>query len=108
MKGYLLVAIVILLVFTGCASHYYRVRGGTIQIYLKRPDAKAVYFSSSLDGYERHKTKKIDAETWEVTLPANAEFKYFYVVDGVVYVPSCRLKESDGFGSENCIYVPGM
>ena len=32
----------------------------------------------------------------------------FYIVDGAVYLPQCRLKEQDDFGSANCLYIPGM
>jgi hypothetical protein len=98
----------ILLLFTGCASHYYIVNGDTVHIYLKRPDAGAVYLSSSLDGYVLHRAKRVHGKTWEVTLPANGEFTYFYIVDGAVYVPPCMFREYDDFGSGNCIYIPGL
>lgn len=98
----------ILLIFTGCASHYSMVRGDTVYIYLKGPDAEAVYLSSSLDGYALHEAKRVDRKTWEVTLPANGEFTYFYIMDGAVYIPPCRFREKDDFGSGNCIYIPDL
>jgi len=98
----------ILLICTGCASHYHLVKGDTVHIYTKRPDAGIVYFCSSLDGYERHRARRVDAKTWEVRLPANGEFTYYYIVDGTVYLPPCRLKEYDDFGSENCVYTPDL
>ena len=79
-----------------------------VSIYLKKDDAEVVYFSYSLDGYELHEADKIDDDTWEVRVPCSEEFKYFYIVDGDVYVPACRITEKDDFGSENCIFVPGM
>ena len=98
----------ILLFFTGCANHCFRLKGDTLHMYLKRPDAKTVYFSCSLDGYELHRATRVDAKTWEARVPANGEFTYFYIVDGAVYVPPCRLKEYDDFGGENCIYIPDL
>jgi len=100
--------VIILVVFAGCGGgHYYRVEQGTVSLYLNGADANRVYFASSLDGYELHKADRID-DTWEVRVPSGNEFTYFYIVDGVVYVPACRMTERDDFGSENCIYVPGM
>jgi len=109
MKKYILLVIAILFLLTGCASrHYYTVEEDAVHIYLTRPDAMAVYFASSLDRFEPIKAKKNADETWEVTVPKDVEFRYFYIVDEVVYVPLCTFREYDDFGSENCIYVPGM
>jgi hypothetical protein len=109
MKKYVLLVIAILFLHTGCASrHYYTVEEDAVHIYLTRPDARAVYFASSLDTFEPVKAKKNGDGTWEVTVPKDVEFRYFYIVDGVVYVPLCTFKEYDDFGSENCIYVPSM
>lgn len=109
MKRYVLLVIAFLFLPAGCASrHYYMVEDGTVHIYLRKPDAKVVYFASSLDGFEPIKAEKNGDETWEVTVPKDIGFRYFYIVDGVVYVPMCTFKELDDFGSENCIYVPKM
>ena len=108
MGRYLLLTVVALSVFTGCVSHYHRAKGDWVHLYLKKPGAAVVFFASSLDGYELHRAKKIDDVTWEITIPARSEFTYFYTVDGVPFVPSCRLKENDDFGSKNCLYIPGM
>ena len=97
-----------LAIFTGCADHYYRVKEDTVHIYIRKSDAKVIYFASSLDGYGLHKAKKIDNRTWEVTAPAHVEFKYYCIADGVMYLPPCRFKEYDDFGSENCVYIPEM
>jgi len=99
----------LLFVLTGCgAGHYHIVEEGNVSIYLNNPDAELVYFASSLDGYKLHKADRIDKDTWEVQVPSDKEFTYFYIVDGGVYVPACRMTEKDDFGSENCIYVPEM
>ncbi|MBW2741717.1 MAG: hypothetical protein JRE64_23385 [Deltaproteobacteria bacterium] len=76
--------------------------------YLTKPDARAVYLAFSLDWFELIKAKKNGDGTWEVTVPKDVEFRYFYIVDGVVYVLLCTFKEYDDFGSGNCIYVPSM
>ena len=92
----------------GCKNHFSQVKGNLTHLYLEKPEAHAVSFASSEDGYQLHQVEKIDSKTWLVTMPAGLEFAYFYIVDGVVYVPPCRFKEKDDFGSENCIFVPGM
>jgi len=108
MKRLIPLMVAFLSLFTGCADHYYRVKEDTVHIYIRKSDAKVIYFASSLDGYALHKAKKIDNHTWEVTAPAYVEFKYFCIADGVIYLPPCRFKEYDDFGTENCIYIPGM
>ena len=96
-------------VLSGCLnSHSLRGTEDTVSLVLDRPDAEAVYFACSLDGYEPHRAKKIGRNKWEVTVPADVEFKYFYLVDGLVCIPACRLKEDDDFGRKNCVYNPDM
>jgi len=107
MKQYLPVLMICLLVFTGCASHYYRKNNDTVSIFLKRSDASRVFFLSSLDGYKPRKAIRVGDKTWQIDAPAKTEFRYFYKVDGAVYLPACPLKEEDDFGSEICIYIPG-
>ena len=106
MKRYLMLLMVSVLVLSGCASHYYRKNNDTVSIFLRKPDAKRVYFLSSLDGYKPRKAGRVDSRTWQINAPANTEFKYFYNVDGAVYLPECPLKEQDDFGSQICIYIP--
>ncbi len=96
-------------VLTGCgARHYYIINSGLVEIYLRGVEATQVFFVCSADGYQRHEAKRIDDQTWEIRVPADKEFKYFYIVDGVVYVPACRMTEADDFGAINCIYDPQM
>lgn len=97
-----------LLFSAGCARHYYRLEDKTLEIYLQAHKAHSVLFASSLDGYQPHPAAKTDEKTWVVHVPAGKEFSYIYIVDGSVHVPECRYRESDEFGFENCIYVPGM
>jgi hypothetical protein len=97
-----------MLVFSGCASHYVQKNNDTVSIFLKKPDAERVYFLSSLDGYTPRNAARLDDRTWQIDAPAKAEFRYFYKVDGTVYLPACQLKEQDDFGSKICIYIPGL
>ena len=108
MKRHFVILVISMLVFSGCATHYYRKNNDTVSIFLKKPDAKRVYFLSSLDGYKPRKATRIDNRTWRINTPAKTEFKYFYNVDGAVYLPECPLKEQDDFGSQICIYIPQL
>lgn len=96
----------IAIILSGCAGHYYKVSDNSVYIGIKEPDAKEVYFLSSLDQYERHEVLKNNRGVWEVSLPSDLEFRYFFIVDGDVFIPPCVQKEKDDFGSENCIFVP--
>jgi hypothetical protein len=98
----------IFLLLVGCTTHYYTVRDDRVNLFLKIPNARVVYFVSSLDQFRPHPANKIGIGIWEIKVPAAHEFRYFYTVDGVVYLPDCRFKEIDDFGAENCIFVPDM
>ncbi len=108
MKPYLAFLMISMLILTGCAGHYHQQDNNTVSILLKKPGAKRVYFLSSLDGYKPHKAIRVGDQTWQINAPAKTEFSYFYKVDGDVYLPACRLKEQDDFGSKLCIYIPGL
>jgi hypothetical protein len=96
------------LLCAGCATHYYRIEADRVNLYLRMPEAKIVYFATSLDEFELFRTKKLESGIWEVAMPATREFTYFYKVDGSIYLPDCKLKEKDDFGDENCIFTPDM
>ncbi len=104
----ILIVLVLLGALSGCARHYYRVDDGRLEIFLKAPGAETVFFASSLDGYVSHPADRADHTTWIVRMPQDQEFRYFYIIDGAVTVPECTCRENDEFGSENCIYIPGM
>ena len=106
------IMLILILMIMGCAGrHYYhedRSENGTVQFVLNGLEAEAVYFAYSLDNYQLHPTERTNDETWAIHVSGDKTFKYFYLVDGTVYIPPCTLRETDDFGSENCIYVPGM
>lgn len=96
------------LVLAGCAHHYYRLDDGSLRIFLEAPEATSVYFASSLDNFALHPAQKTDSGTWMVGVAADTQFTYFYIIDGRPYVPECTYREHDDFGSNNCVFIPGM
>ena len=108
MKRLTTAVLFLLICLIGCSNHFYRIKDDTLHLYLKEPKAKTVLFSFSKDGYKLHQAVKISSTTWEISVPGGNEFKYFYILDGVVSLPDCRFTENDDFGSVNCIYMPGM
>jgi hypothetical protein len=109
MKRYAVFVLFILFFLVGCGrTHYLTVEERNVRVFLKHPDASTVLFASSLNGFEPVEAKKTDDAIWTVVVPKRSEFRYFYVVDGTVFVPPCPFKEQDDFGSQNCIYVPDM
>ncbi|MBL4903805.1 MAG: hypothetical protein JKY62_14305 [Desulfocapsa sp.] len=91
----------------GCASHHYITNNhDSVTLYLRLADADHVQFASSIDKYELHDSRKNGLGFWEINQAITPGSKYFYIVDGVAYIPDCRFKENDDFGSENCLYQP--
>ena len=103
-----LVLISIMMIWiSGCAAHYYKVQGDTLSIYLDKPDAQEVVFACSLDGFEPHDARCEDGR-WEITMPYEEPFRYYYRVDGSLFLPPCQLQENDDFGYRNCIFDPNL
>jgi len=99
--------ILTLIVTSGCTAHYYQVQGDTLSMVLEEPGAHEVIFACSLDGFQPHRARNEDGR-WVVTVPNNNSFRYYYLLDGSFYLPPCKLKEDDDFGSQNCIYYPQL
>ena len=108
MKILILHLTLITLCLAGCAAstHYHERQSDRVTLYLKAPKARGVVFASSLDAFNPHLASRVDGSRWVVSVAAGSEFRYFYIVDGSVYVPDCRYYEKDDFGSRNCVYVP--
>ena len=102
-----LVSVFLCAVLGGCSTHFYKVEGNEVAIYLKNPDGAKAMFMCSLDGYAAHNLKK-EKGAWVVNVPTDKSFRYFYMVDGEQFIPPCPLKEKDDFGSENCIFETKM
>lgn len=106
MKIFLLVLSIFMFCTAGCAVQQYKIVNQELHIYLKNKEAEEVYLHTSIDEYAPREISKDESGLWVATLPADAEFKYFYVIDGEVFIPECSMKEKDDFGSMNCVYIP--
>ena len=91
-----------------CSVHRYAVEHHEVTLYLRVENARDVKFACSLDQFRLKKAVRVDTDTWKIRVPGKHAFTYFFLVNGDYYIPDCRLKERDDFGSENCIYVPAM
>ena len=104
MKSLMLI-VLLLAALSGCASkHSVEQKSDSLIFSLRLPDATRVQFSSSADNFVLHDTVKNRSGIWQITVQPGVELKYFYIVDGSVYLPECRFKETDDFGAENCLY----
>jgi hypothetical protein len=108
MKPALIWGLVLLAATLGCGTHSYQVRPDGVELRLVAPHAEQVEFACSLDRFTPRKASKTGRGKWIVTVSGAESFRYFYRVDGKLFIPDCRLKEIDDFGSQNCIYQPGM
>ena len=106
MKRCLIFVFSALFLISGCTGRFYRVEDDQVTFYLDLPAARQVDFAYSLDEFRLHKVHKKKSGTWEISVPADIEFRYFFMVDGVVYLPECDIREADDFGSKNCIFEP--
>ncbi len=88
----------------GCASHYIRQDKGHTDFYLRCPNANEVVLATSLDGFAPRPARRTGADEWVVSVEESRDFSYFYLVDGKVLRPECRLIEQDDFGGTNCVY----
>jgi len=104
----LLVIPILAVVFAaeGCAAHYHTIRNGYVDVYLKAPRAQSVSLVVSGDTFEKVPAVRTQLGMWKVSLNRANEFKYFYLVDGKVYLPDCPLRERDDFGADNCVFSP--
>lgn len=104
MRIKLLLLMTALCLWTSCVHHYHEKQGDQLALYLKNPEAKTVYFLYSHDGFIPHQANRVRSGLFRVSVPFVDEFVYFYMIDGEVYLPPCRLRVKDDFGSENCVF----
>ena len=109
MKYSLIPLILFAFLFSACAEkHYCKLNGNEVAFYYKDPEAQEVLFATSHDNYKFLAARETRKHLWEVSVPAENGFTYFYVVDGVITLPNCPYTENDDFGSKNCIYIADM
>ena len=106
MNRCLIFVFISVLLISGCAARLYRVAGDQVTFCLDLPAAQQVDFAYSLDEFRLHEVQKKQAGRWEIAVPADIEFSYFFIVDGAVYLPECDIREADDFGHQNCIFEP--
>ena len=106
MKRYI-VLMLVFLSFSACRSHHFRTEEDHVVLILKSKDARNVVLFCSLDGFKPRAAKNVSGN-WESAVQADETFRYFYRVDGTLFVPDCPMKEKDDFGFENCIYDPHL
>lgn len=98
-----------MLLTMGCSKQsFVQVNGDSLSFYYNDAKAKEIFFASSIDHFYCHPASKGPDDLWEVTVPLNKEFVYFYIVDGEVTLPDCPNTVFDDFGTKNCLYVSGM
>jgi hypothetical protein len=94
------------LLISGCTGRFYRVEDHKVIFNLDLPAARQIDFAYSLDGFRLHSVEKKQDGTWEISVPADIGFSYFFMVDGAAFLPGCDIREGDDFGSKNCIFEP--
>ena len=103
----LIPTLVCILLLGGCSTHYYRIQDDTLTLYLKKPGARQVFLACSCNNFVPRKARHEDSR-WVVSVSSRTTFRYFYIVDNQTYLPPCRMREKDDFGSENCIFEPEL
>ena len=102
-----LIILLFLMNITGCSSHHYtQVQDSKVTFYLKNSAAKEVYFVSSVDDYQYNEALLERRGLWSYSSSMRTEFSYFYIIDGVITIPDCKLTVQDDFGGRNCIFSP--
>ncbi len=94
-------------ILTGCLPLPTLHSGHEVRITLDLPEANEVIFLSSLNRYEPVVMNKTFFGPWEIHVPEDKAFDYFFRVDGSPYTPDCRLQQTDDWGGRQCIYNPG-
>lgn len=104
-KAKLITIFILFIAITACSKHYVKQSKSSLSFYYNRENADTVLFYSDINDFKEKKFKKSEGY-WIYTLnkPAESkEIKFFYKVDGQVYLPECQMKIKDDFGGELCI-----
>ena len=106
-KAWIFAAGVAFLWLAACAGpgHYIARQGDTAEYVLQLTDAADVRLAVSTDGFQLHQAREINQGLWMADVPLRDNMSYFFVVDGRTYIPDCPYKQSDDFGSVNCVFM---
>ncbi len=103
------VFIFLTLILASCSpKHYVQVHDQSIALYYQNNDAEEVLFASSIDQFRFQRATKVEGGVWEVIVPREEEFSYFYLVDKILTLPDCQSKILDDFGGKNCLFVSDL
>ncbi len=93
---------------SGCQHQQLNIapRAQGVDLILNAPGARTVQLVTSLKQFAPLAANEIESGRWHVYLPENMPFRYYYRIDGHIFLPDCRQREMDDFGSQNCIYDP--
>ncbi len=101
-----LVTTLVLFTAGGCASHFTSTpTKDSVELLLSKPFARQVLLFPSSNNFTPLVAVKKKTGYWSVTITNEDHFSYFYMVDNIVYVPDCQIKELDDFGGTNCLYT---
>ncbi len=103
------VAAMLLVGCTGGPKYFVKPNNNNISFYARIPGAKTVYLVSNATNFKKVKAVRVKKNLWKASIPyKHGLIKYFYIVDGHVFIPPCKSHEYDGFGGKDCVYVPNM
>ena len=95
---------------SACAHppHQVEVRHNQIRFHLAAPGARSVVLVVISDKVEKHFSELQWGGVWETRVLVDTsrplmDIKYFYLVDGSFFLPSCAMRDTDDFGAENCV-----
>ncbi|NNG00087.1 MAG: hypothetical protein HKM93_11955 [Desulfobacteraceae bacterium] len=92
------------LVAAGCSS--LPVPDNNLAVFsIRAPGATEVDFFCSCDGFEPRPAARGSDLAWSVSVSADRDFSYFFVVDGRVSLPDCSARETDDLGATSCIFM---
>ncbi len=100
-------SLLLLFCLAGCAaSPTISRQDGHLDFRLHLPEAGEVLFASSRNSYQPQPLHRDRQGRWITRIPAEREFHYFFLVDGKLYLPDCRYRQHDDFGTATCIHQP--
>ena len=76
-----------------------------IRLTVNAPGARSVDWLSSTNRYKPIPMQPVPSGSWEITVPANQDFEYFFQVDGKILVTNCRWILPDDWGGTQCLHI---